>query len=137
MSLPKSRSRNAADLTTSAPNGRTFPACQEKTGGEQPCISTAHARITLTIYRSQLPLSSRPQVSSMVRHRSRMEAVVSGTVNPDVGVSRQPASRTADNNLAGGKSEKKGPKNLQPILATHSKHSNIRGTKPKTKPFLM
>jgi hypothetical protein len=92
-----------------------FPACQETAVGEQTCISAPHARITLTIYRSRTPMSSRSRVSSAVRHRSRIELGVCGATDPDTIGLPKPASRTLDNtNPAQGKNEKKGQKIYNP-----------------------
>jgi hypothetical protein len=92
----------------------SFPACYEKAVGEQSLVSMPRAQITLRVYRSRVAISSRSRVSSAARHCSRMGAGASCAMHPDTVVSPKPASRTADNNLAGGKSEKKGQKIYDP-----------------------
>jgi hypothetical protein len=75
--------------------------------------------------------------TSAVRHRSRMEAVLSGTANPDTFVSPKAASRTAgNNNLARGKSEKKGQK-IYNLSSQHIQNTATLEEQNQTKPFLM
>jgi hypothetical protein len=115
-----------------------FPACQEKPVGEESCVSAPHARISVTIYRSCAPMSSRSPVSSACGAVLALSSPFPAqwTLARSCHLSSR-AARTVTTSWTRGKSEKKGPKNLQAILTNHSKHSNIRGTKPKTKPFLM
>jgi hypothetical protein len=115
---PGSTSRSPSLHTAQADSAHpfSFPACQEKAAGEQSCVSAPHAWIRLTIYRSRAPMSSRSRVSSALRHPSRMEAGGSGAVGSDRVISPKLASRTADNNLPRGKSEKKGQKIYNPSL---------------------
>jgi hypothetical protein len=88
-----------------------FPACQERTVGEQSFVSTPHAGMTLTIYRSHAPMSSRSRLPSAAQRRSRMEAGVSAALDAYIVVSPKLASRRACNsNETIGKSEKKGQK---------------------------
>jgi hypothetical protein len=113
-STRRSPSLRAAPADSAHPLS-SFPARQEKPVGEQPFVATSHARMTLAVYRSRAPMSTRLRVSSAARHRSRMEPVVSGAVHPDIAVSSKPAGCTAfNNNLARGKSEKKDQKIYNP-----------------------
>jgi hypothetical protein len=76
------------------------------------------------------------RVSSAVRYRSRIELVVSGAVDPAIGISPKLTSRTANADLPRGKSEKKGQKiytpSSQPIQNTATLEEQNQ-----TKPFLM